>query len=521
MCCRLRNQGDAASFVATNGCNIRSHGSNQNHLSTHANPGTFRQNRRMASPEVLLIRLILLLFSLQPLPAAAALPAPVAQALREAGIPPASVSVLVQQVDHSRPLIAINAERPVNPASTMKLLTTFAGLELLGPAYSWKTEAYISGNLKDGVLDGDLILKGNGDPALTLERFQELLRRLRHAGLREIRGDLILDNSRFEKSSQDPAAFDGEPYRAYNAAPDALLVNFNATQFRFRGDAASGNVLIDADPALPQLHLMNEVQLRQVPCADWKDRLGYDVRQADNQVTVRFSGNFSITCGEKTLELSVLDHLTYVHALFRELWQAQGGQLTGGFRSGDTPVTASRLAAVDSPPLADVIRMINKYSNNVMARQLLLTIGAEKQGNPGNPDKGIRSLKTWLADQRLDFPELELENGAGLSRIERISAAHLGKLLLTAWKSPVMPELMSSLPVTAVDGTLEKRLKSSGVAGQAHLKTGSLDGVRAMAGYLLDRKGWRWVVVFIVNHERAAVSRAAQDALLEWLYARE
>lgn len=155
-----------------------------------------------------------------------------------------------------------------------------------------------------------------------------------------------------------------------------------------------------------------------------------------------------------------------------------------------------------------------------MARQMLLTIGAEKQGTPTSVERSIRSIREWLAGKNLDFPELVLENGAGLSRQESISAQHLGDLLLSAWQSPVMPELMSSLPITAVDGTLEKRLKISDVAGQAHLKTGSLDGVRAMTGYLLDKKGRRWVVVFVVNHANAGASRVAQDALLEWVYKR-
>lgn len=467
------------------------------------------------------MRILILIVALLALPAWAGLPAPVVQALREAGIPQEAVAVVVQQVDQSRPLIALNATKPMNPASTMKLLTTYAGLELLGPAYTWKTEAYATGELKDGVLEGDLVLKGYGDPDLTLERFQGLMRALRNTGLREIRGDLVLDSHWLDLAAHDPGAFDGEPYRAYNAAPDALLVNFRATQFTFHGDAASNKVLISADPALPQLHIVNQLELRQVPCADWKDRLGYAVQNDGDNLTVTFSGNYSIVCGEKALDLSVLDNTTYVHALFRQLWQEQGGVLRGSFRQGETPATARRLAVTSSPPLADVIRLINKYSNNVMARQTLLTIGAEKQGAPGDVDKGVRSIQAWLAAKKLDFAELALENGAGLSRQERISTQHLAELLLAAWQSPVMPELMSSLPVAAVDGTLERRLKNSAVAGQAHLKTGSLEGVRAMAGYLLDQKGRRWVVVFVVNHANAGAARVAQDALLEWLYLRK
>lgn len=468
----------------------------------------------------MLIRLFLLYCLLAQPAWAASLPASVVQALKDAGIPQSSVSVVIQPVDKSRPLLTLNASKPINPASTIKLLTTYAGLELLGPAYTWKTEAYLNGELKDGVLNGDLILKGYGDPYLNIERLQSLIRTLRNTGLRDIRGDLIIDQSWLADTASDPGAFDGKPYRAYNTAPEALLLNFKATQFSFRGDAASGKVQIGTDPALPQLHIINQIEQRQAPCADWKDRLDYDVKTNGKTTTVTFSGNYSIACGEKTLDLSVLDNASYVYALFRELWMEQGGTIHGNVKQAETPAIAKHIATITSPPLADVIRLINKYSNNVMARQMLLTIGAEKQGTPTSVERSIRSIREWLAGKNLDFPELVLENGAGLSRQESISAQHLGDLLLSAWQSPVMPELMSSLPITAVDGTLEKRLKISDVAGQAHLKTGSLDGVRAMTGYLLDKKGRRWVVVFVVNHANAGASRVAQDALLEWVYKR-
>jgi D-alanyl-D-alanine carboxypeptidase/D-alanyl-D-alanine-endopeptidase (penicillin-binding protein 4) len=452
---------------------------------------------------------------------AAGLPAPVASALREAAISQDAVGLYVQRVDQSRPMAAHNAQQPMNPASTMKLLTTYAGLELLGPAYSWKTEIYAAGPVKDGVLDGDLVLKGYGDPAMTLSSFWDMLRGLRKSGLREIRGNLVLDHGYFEPTAHDPGAFDGEPWRAYNAAPDALLVNFKATQFTFHGDAVQGHVAITADPELPQLKIVNQVELRQVPCADWKDRLTHQVGREGEQVVVTFGGSYSLACGEKSLNLSVLDDAVYVFQLFRQLWAEQGGTLRGSLKQGEVPPTATLLTQSNSPPLADAIRLINKNSNNVMARQMLLTIAAEKKGAPGSVEKGVAAITEWLAGKGLVFPELVIENGAGLSRLERISAQHLGQLLVAAWNSPGMPELMSSLPLAAVDGTLEQRLKNSPVSGQAHLKTGSLDGVRAIAGYLLDRKGRRWVVVFLVNHVRAAEAREAQDALLEWLYARE
>lgn len=153
-----------------------------------------------------------------------------------------------------------------------------------------------------------------------------------------------------------------------------------------------------------------------------------------------------------------------------------------------------------------------------MAKQLLLTMGAEKYGAPGTEAKGVSAVRDWLLANRLIFDELVIENGSGLSRIERISAAHLGQLLVRAYHSPVMPEIMASLPILSLDGTIKQRLKDSVSQGRAHLKTGSLNGVSAIAGYVLDANGHRHVLVMLVNDANASASRAAQDALIEWVH---
>ena len=198
--------------------------------------------------------------------------------------------------------------------------------------------------------------------------------------------------------------------------------------------------------------------------------------------------------------------------------QQLGGTFTGGLQLGAVPPSAKLVAEYRSPPLSDIVRGINKYSNNLMTRQLLLTIAAQYTGIPATESGGEAAIRAWLASKGVDFPELVLENGSGLSRIARISAAHLGWLLLDAYQSPVMPELMSALPILSVDGTLKRRLRDSPMQGRAHIKTGSLDDVRAMAGYLLDREGRRWVIVFLANHPSAWATREAQDALIEWVY---
>jgi D-alanyl-D-alanine carboxypeptidase/D-alanyl-D-alanine-endopeptidase (penicillin-binding protein 4) len=453
--------------------------------------------------------------------ALAELPEPLVKALQAERLPADSVSVFVQQIGEPQPAINHRSDLPLNPASTMKLLTTYAGLELLGPAYVWHTEVYSDGMLKNGVLDGNLILKGHGDPVLDLESFWRLLSNLRQAGVREIRGDLVLDHSYFAPIIDVPGAFDGEPSRAYNAVPDALLVNLKATSFHFQGNTQNGKPAISAEPDFPQIKIINRLMLNQGLCQNWKDKLDYKLTSQGEDITVTFSGSYAVACDEKYLDLSLFDGSVYTFHLFRQLWQQLGGSFQGKLKTGEVPVTAQKLLDHTSPASADVIRRINKYSNNLMARQLLLTIAAERSGVPATVEGARKAINDWLLSKRLDIPELVLENGSGLSRGERISARHLGELLLAAYASPVMPELMSSLPVLSVDGTVKKRQTDSQFQGRAHLKTGSLDGVSALAGYMLDEKGRRWVIVFMANHARAAFSRQAQDALLEWVYKHE
>lgn len=446
----------------------------------------------------------------------AELPAPVSEALVENGVPLNSVSVFVQRVDAPEAIIQHESSRALNPASTMKLLTTYAGLELLGPAYRWRTEMYTDGKLEDGVLHGSLILKGYGDPDLMAEDFWRMLNSLRQVGVKDIRGDLVLDLSYFSATNIDAGSFDNEPYRAYNAVPSALVVNLNSTSLGFSPEAAG--VSIKPDPDLPEIKVINRLKLTQSACGDWKNKLLYSIEPQPEGVAVTLNGVYAVDCGNKYLDLSLFDDAAYTFNLFRKIWPQLGGSFEGKLKLGTAPENAVKLLEQGSPTLADVIRRINKYSNNLMARQLLLTIAAEREGSPGTESKGDIAIHKWLTDKGMDFPELVIENGAGLSRIGRISAQHLGEMLVNAYASPVMPELLSSLPILAVDGTTARRSKTSAAQGRAHLKTGSLSGVRSIAGYVLDQAGRRWVVVFMANDPRAAFTKAAQDKLLDWVY---
>jgi D-alanyl-D-alanine carboxypeptidase/D-alanyl-D-alanine-endopeptidase (penicillin-binding protein 4) len=482
---------------------------------------------------------LLIALSILPLHAfSSELPPSVSQALRRAAVPQSGVGVYVHEIGAATPLIALNASRAMNPASVMKLLTTFAGLEMLGPAYTWKTELYADGVMNGDVLQGDLVIKGYGDPKLNLENFWLLTRRLRQTGLREITGDLVVDNSYFDIPPGDPAAFDGKPYRVYNVFPEAVMVNYKTLALRLVPQSGSRAVRVVIDPIPDLLDLTNNLKLTSDKCDGWRDALGAEIQgnfTNGNRASVALNGTYSSDCGEKNLHLSLHDNLSYTFSLFRQLWIEQGGVFRGKVRPGAAPKEQFPLETHESPPLSEIVRDINKFSNNIAARQLYLALGSRRQTEtelaPGinSGTQGDRratlarsdaAVRQWLASSDLNFPELVIENGSGLSRNERISAGHIGKLLLRAFQSPVMPEFISSLPITGIDGTMKKRLEGTAAARQAHIKTGLLEGARTMAGYMLDKAGRRVVVVFFVNHPRSGDAQPALDALLQWVYER-
>lgn len=445
------------------------------------------------------------------------LPPEVTRALKQFRLSERGLSVYVHELGKPEPSLAVRADVPRNPASTMKLVTTLVALDTLGPSYTWKTEAFATAPVRDGVLEGDLYLKGYGDPYLVIEHFWRFLRALRKGGIEEIRGDLVIDQSFFAPATGRSADFDNRPLRAYNVQPRALLVNFQTVKINFLPEPASQRLQIVADPQPAQLAIDNRVRLTRGPCRGGARGLGMKVASRLDTQKIVFSGRYSPDCGDDQLYRVVAEGEQYIHGVFKTVWTEMGGRFAGEVREGRVPPEANLLHRAVSPPLAELIRVVNKYSNNVMARQMLLTLGAEAYGAPATVEKGEAVVREWLAKQGLDFPELVIENGSGLSREERISARHLGQLLLKAYESPYMPEFIASLPILATDGTQRLRY-GGGLAGRAHLKTGSLNDVRAQAGMVLDNKGRRHVVVILHNDTRAdTAGEAAQSAVLGWV----
>lgn len=451
----------------------------------------------------------------QPLaaPTPGPLPPAVEAALARARLPRDALSVLVADAQDSRApaRLSYRAQVPVNPASVMKLVTTYAALDQLGPAYTWSTPVYVEGVVRGGSLKGNVYIRGQGDPTLVMERLWLLLRRLQGQGIQVIVGDIVLDRSAFDLAGHDPALFDGEPLRPYNAAPDALLVNFKSVVMGFVPDPGAGVAHIQYDPPLSGVQRPESVALAApgAGCGDWRGALRADL---SDPVRTVFQGAYPAACGERSWAVAYADPQAFAARAVEGMWRTLGGKLTGSVRDGKVPAGLQPVFSATSPALAEVVRDVNKFSNNVMAQHVFLTPALQKNG-VATWDGAREVLRQWWRQRFGTEGQPITDNGAGLSREARISAQALGRMLQAAWQSPVMPELVASLPVAGIDGTL-RRSKSR--TGSAHLKTGSLRDVLAVAGYVHADDGRRYVLVAIVNHAQAVAARPVLDALIDW-----
>jgi len=449
--------------------------------------------------------------------ASTVLPPSVMAGLERAGVPLSDVSVVIEKVGDRSPSVAVNAAEPMMPASTMKLVTTWTALSMLGADFRWRTSAYAQGNVDSaGVLHGDLYIKGTGDPKLVPEQLIDLVQKIRAAGISRIDGALVLDKTQFDASTRDLPPFDDDVSAPYNVGPDPLLYAFKSLTFTFA--PSRHGVSIDVVPPLSQLQIENHVRLRGGACRGLMPTPQIDA-DANGTFTARFVGTYAMHCGERSINMAApLDHSQFFAGGFLALWQQQGGSFSGAIREGKVPAGARLVAVHESPPLGDIVHDINKFSNNVMARNVFLTIGATASPLPSTTAKSAAAVTAYLRRNGISMPELLLENGCGLSREERVSALSLANLLQAANASPVAQVFVDSLPIAGVDGTMRNRLGNEPVGGNAHIKTGTLRDVRSIAGYVAAANGQTYIVVSLINDPRAEAARAAHDALLEWVY---
>ena len=454
------------------------------------------------------------------LAAAQTLPPEVEAALARAKVPREALGAIVVDAapainGKAAPLLSLRASAPANPASVMKLVTTYAGLELLGPAYTWATPVFVDGSINNGVLTGNLIIQGRGDPKLVLERLWLLLRRVQSLGIKTINGDIVLDRSAFAVAASSPAEFDGEPLRPYNAAPDALLVNYKSVIMTFVPNYASGIAGVSFDPPLANVQMQAAVPLTSAKdCGDYRGALMADF---SDPFRISFKGAYPVGCGEKVWPIAYADPASYAERAVAGMWAEMGGNLKGRVRDGRAPAGLKSTFEMTSPSLTEVIRDINKFSNNVMAQQLFLTLSLKpgQAASPASFEASRTAVQSWWAGRFGEQDMPVLDNGSGLSRQERVTPQGLARMLQTAYVSGAMPELMASLPITGIDGTLRSN-RSRVSQGWAHLKSGTLRDATALAGYVHTPSGRRLVVVGIINHPNASAARPALEALVDW-----
>lgn len=451
----------------------------------------------------------------------AELPETMRAQLAASGLPEDAVALLVQRVGDGKVILAHQPERPMAPASTLKLVTTLVGIERLGPTFRGQTELMATAAAKDGVLAGDLYLRGGGDGDLDWEAFYRLLQNLRQQGVAEIRGDLVVDRNRFSPPRLDIGVppFDEAPEFRYNVIPDALLLNTNLIALDFVSDGNS--LAVRMTPALDRVNFDVGLLLIDADCKKWED--GWKLPQTSygerGEVRVRLQGTFPRNCSAGT-QINVIDRARFADLLFRQLWTYLGGTLAGAVREGATPAAAKVLAAHRSRPLAEWLRDINKPSDNPLARLLFLTLGTLDGQEPGPTlARAEREVRAWLRAHGIDDQGLVLDNGSGLSRSERIKPAQMAALLAAAWRSDWAPEFLASMPIRGVDGTFAKRPGTASTAHPPRLKGGTLRDVSAVAGFVPDADGDLCIVVAFINHERATsrVARPIIDAFVDWV----
>ena len=467
------------------------------------------------------------------------IPQSVEISLEKNGIPKDAVSISVIEIQpgpSGKPIgKAISDWRgnvPMNPASTMKLVTTLVGLDILGPQYRWRTSLYTDGKIERGVLKGNLYLQGTGDPKLIPEEMVKLMDALQKLGIQKIDGNLIFDRSAYAPEVMEQSTIDGEYQRAYNVAPDPLLYAFRTLSFVLSNNRRKEVAEISYTPALLNFQVNNQLKTQKRDCHSWKQDIRFDITpeldsgNASQEIVANFSGVFPNTCKETKYNIVALDANSFLTRGFAAAWELAGGkwEKVPSGTSGTVPSNAKLLLHFEGIDLENDVQDINKFSNNVMARQILLTLALEKKGKPATIENAITVIREQLNKLGLNFPELVIENGSGLSRNEAISALHLNELLVTARQLPIAETFYNSLPIAGVDGTMKHRLTTHlrqflhlKTKPEVRMKTGSLNDVRSIAGYVVSKSGKMYAVSSFINHPNAKRGLEVHDQLLLWV----
>lgn len=417
-----------------------------------------------------------------------------AHALDTGRIPQNEIAVYVQELDSGKVIIDHRSDVPVNPASTMKLVTAFAAFKTFGSNYRWATEFKSNGTVNDGTLDGNLYWAGSGDPVFNQENLLAVQRQLREQGIRNITGHLMLDHSLWGEVGS-PDDFEADSGSPFMTPPNPTMLSAGMVMVRAERNAADSTDIL-TDPPLPHIFAQNNLKITasQAACPSIKKLM----RASFSDNTLKLRGNIPESCLGKPVgvRMFALDEL--IRQSFTNHWLLGGGRISDGIGISDTPEGAQTLAVAHSKPMKEILTDMNKRSDNLIARSVFLKLGGDGK-LPAVSEQAASAVRRELAVSGIDVADLVLENGSGLSRKERVTARMMAQMLETAYFSPFAQDFIDTLPIAGTDGTLRNRFKQSG--GLLRLKTGTLNNVRALAGYWLGDKPM--AVVVIINSGRA------------------
>jgi D-alanyl-D-alanine carboxypeptidase/D-alanyl-D-alanine-endopeptidase (penicillin-binding protein 4) len=464
-------------------------------------------------------------------------------AFEKAGVQPAEVALLAQPlVEGAAPLAAHNEQWPLTMASTTKVMTTLAGLQLLPSTFRWSTHAWLDGPLTDGVLQGDLILLGGGDATLNSKTLVGWFTRLHKKGLTQIQGRIVLDQSMYRLTDRDHANTPvPEASNPHHAWPDALVVDDSRFTVQL-SRSADGSMQAGFDPPLAQIELVTRFSgaARCTAQAHFEPAGAADPAPPEPAAAVPavarvvLSGQWHAGC-KTPVTLEAAPGRALSQALVAGAWVASGGTLDGPVvhrepaapaprtkrpRKAASPYPGKPWDTLRSAPLPELVQAINKTSNNLMARSLLLSIAPGFSPTTSTLQLARQRMGQWFAKAGLVHAAPHIDNGSGLAHNEQASAQQMVQLLQQAWAAPkVQKVFLASLPIAGADGTLGNRFRNSPAQRQAFLKTGTLTGVRSLAGDVRGQSGQMIAVTLIVNSPRASAAVPTMDRLIEWVVA--
>ena len=448
---------------------------------------------------------------------AVSLPDGLAQEISTIPLNKRNYSIYIQAVDSNYPLASWRTHVVRKPASVIKLLTTYSALLNLGFDYRWETKFYYTGKVRQGVLRGDLYVKASGDSTLSTKDLDDIVAQVRANGIRKIQGNIVIDRTLFKVPSRNNSGFDNHIYSPYNAMPDAIMFNKRKSTFCITPHAKRAKIV----KKVPDNSYKIVNKLRMVGGSCRRGRSWPRVRiktNSSSRSTVFLTGKLSRRCGKRTIcKVISMPHRAFYYALKEKLLD-NGVKVTGTLKLKKVPKKAKYLFSHYSEPLESVISTIAKRSDNLMARQLFLTLGATSYSAPSTLYKSRKAVEKTLGKYHiLEKGTTRVENGSGLSRSARITAKSLANLLNHAYKN-YGQRWMNTLSVAGIDGTIHNRFKYSSVFGRAWMKTGTIKGVKNIAGYVEGASGQRYVVVVLVNDRRAhAYGAKLANKVIEWV----